>query len=215
MSFKHASVITFVIGSITVMAACQASFQAGAGSAAAPSSAAATGGAPTTPTTTATAVPESGGATQVSTTATAAPSKVSLAGGKIVVQGSLAFDTGRPILLTSADNETILSDLKALLEKTPNLTQMRIEGHTDNTGTTDANVELSGQRAAAIKKALIEKGIAKERLLAVGFGEKKPIADNATETGRAQNQRIEFRVATWNGKNYLNQDPTGGGKSFE
>jgi outer membrane protein OmpA-like peptidoglycan-associated protein len=140
---------------------------------------------------------------------------VSLAGGKIVVQGSLAFDSGRAVLLTTADNESLLNDLKGLLDKTPNLTQMRIEGHTDNTGTTDANVELSGQRAATIKKALIERGIPKERLLAVGFGEKKPIADNATDAGRAQNQRIEFRVATWNGKNYLNQDPTGGGKVFE
>ncbi|HEY5957207.1 MAG TPA: OmpA family protein, partial [Polyangiaceae bacterium] len=196
MSFKHASVITVAIGSITVMAACQASFQAGAGSAATPSSATAAGGAPTSPTPAATTVPESGGAAQATTAnATTAPSKVSLAGGKIVIQGSLAFDSGRPILLTSAENETILTDLKALLEKTPNLTQMRIEGHTDNTGTTEANVDLSGQRAAAIKKALIDRGIAKERLLAVGFGEKKPVADNATEAGRAQNQRIELRVA--------------------
>jgi OmpA-OmpF porin, OOP family len=132
-----------------------------------------------------------------------------------VAQGSLAFDSGKPVLLETPESNAILVDLKLFLDQTPNVTQMRIEGHTDNVGSADANLELSGQRALTVKKALIDKGVAKERLLAVGFGDKKPVGDNATDAGRAKNQRIEFKVATWSGKNYLNQEPTAAGKVFE
>jgi OOP family OmpA-OmpF porin len=95
------------------------------------------------------------------------------------------------------------------------VTKLRIEGHTDNVGTPDANVELSGQRALAVKIKLVEAGVAKERLLAVGHGQNKPLADNSTEEGRAKNRRTEFRLAELNGKKYLGRDPSGGGKVFE
>ena len=58
-------------------------------------------------------------------------------------------------------------------------------------------------------------GIKAERLLAVGFGQNKPVADNTTEEGKAKNRRTEFRVAELGGKKYLGLDPTGGGKVFE
>jgi len=92
---------------------------------------------------------------------------------------------------------------------------MRIEGHTDNVGDAAANLQLSGQRAVAVKKALVDRGVQAARLVSVGFGDKKPLGDNATVDGRAKNQRVEFRVATFNGKNYLNQDPSGGGSKFD
>ena len=74
---------------------------------------------------------------------------------------------------------------------------------------------LSGQRALTVKNAAIAKGVKKERLLAVGFGQNKPIGDNTTEDGRAKNRRTEFRIAELGGKKYLGLDPTGGGKVFE
>jgi outer membrane protein OmpA-like peptidoglycan-associated protein len=218
MSLKHILAITTIFGSLAAMAACQASFQAGAGSNTTPSANPGTAGAPAAaaPAATPAATPPASPApTAASTPAAAAPSKVSLAGGKVVVQGSLTFDSGKAILLETPENAAIISDLKLFLDQNPKVTQMRIEGHTDNLGNADANLTLSGQRAVTIKNALIAKGLPKERLLAVGFGAQKPIADNATEAGRAQNQRVEFRVATWNSKNYLNQDPSGGGKIFE
>jgi OmpA-OmpF porin, OOP family len=216
MSIKHTLAVTTILGSLAAMAACQASFQAGAGSNTTPSASPATAGAPTAaaPVAPPTATPAATSA-PTAAPAAAAPTKVSLAGGKVVVQGSLAFDSGKPILLETPENAAIISDLKLFLDQNPKVTQMRIEGHTDNLGNADANLTLSGQRAVTIKNALIGKGVPKERLLAIGFGAQKPIADNATDAGRAQNQRIEFRVATWNAKNYLNQDPTGGGKTFE
>jgi cytochrome c oxidase subunit 2 len=70
---------------------------------------------------------------------------------------------------------------------------VEIDGHTDNSGDIEGNKKLSQERAQAIVDALIEKGIDSKRLVAKGFGQEKPIADNATEEGRAKNRRVEIR----------------------
>lgn len=67
-----------------------------------------------------------------------------------------------------------------------------VEGHTDATGTAAHNQTLSGQRAQSVRDYLVGKGVAAARLSAVGFGQSKPVADNATELGRAQNRRVEL-----------------------
>ncbi|RMF59783.1 MAG: OmpA family protein, partial [Bacteroidetes bacterium] len=68
-------------------------------------------------------------------------------------------------------------------------------GHTDSTGPDDYNLRLSQARAEAVRAYLIERfGIAPERLVARGYGESQPIADNVTATGRTLNRRVEFRV---------------------
>lgn len=71
---------------------------------------------------------------------------------------------------------------------------IRVEGHTDSLGDDAANLVLSQRRAEAVVDALIERGIAPERLEAVGFGESRPIADNTTPEGREQNRRIELSL---------------------
>jgi OOP family OmpA-OmpF porin len=215
MLLKHSLTFTVVVGTVVALAACQASFKAGASSASNANSA--TGGT-TAGSESVTAVAGEASVAQADparNTNPASTTATKLSGGRIVPQGTLQWDSGKPILLSSTDNEAILNDLKLFLDQNPKVTQMRIEGHTDNVGKAADNLELSGQRALAVKKTLMDKGITKERLVAVGFGDQKPIGDNATDAGRAKNQRIEFRVATWNGKNYLNQDPLGGGKLFE
>jgi outer membrane protein OmpA-like peptidoglycan-associated protein len=70
--------------------------------------------------------------------------------------------------------------------------KLTIEGHTDSTGTLAHNQTLSEQRASSVKAYLVSKGVAAERLASVGFGQSKPVADNATELGRAQNRRVEL-----------------------
>ena len=70
--------------------------------------------------------------------------------------------------------------------------KMKIEGHTDSTGTIAGNQTLSQQRAAAVVAWLVKDGIAASRLSAVGLGESKPIADNGTDDGRARNRRVEL-----------------------
>ena len=72
--------------------------------------------------------------------------------------------------------------------------RLAIDGHTDNTGRSALNERLSRQRAEAVRRALIDRGIAAGRLEAAGHGPSRPIADNATEAGRAQNRRIEIKV---------------------
>lgn len=71
--------------------------------------------------------------------------------------------------------------------------RLEIQGHTDNVGTPASNQKLSEARAAAVRSYLVSTfSIAADRLSAAGFGDTKPVADNKTEEGRAQNRRVEL-----------------------
>jgi outer membrane protein OmpA-like peptidoglycan-associated protein len=72
--------------------------------------------------------------------------------------------------------------------------KIRIEGYTDTVGRGRLNQRLSAERAAAVRAALIARGIPAARLSAKGYGARHAIADNATEAGRARNRRIEFHT---------------------
>jgi OmpA-OmpF porin, OOP family len=135
-------------------------------------------------------------------------------GGRIELPGNIVFDTGSASMSKDPQNEDILHQLREFLHQNPDITKLRIEGYTDNVGAPAANIELSGQRALTIKKWLVDHGVAKDRLIAVGFGPAKPVADNATDEGKAQNRRTEFHIAEIKGKKYLGADETGGGKVF-
>lgn len=80
-----------------------------------------------------------------------------------------------------------------LLLKHPELTA-RIEGHTDSKGREETNLELSQQRADAVKQALLDRGVPAERVVTEGIGAARPIADNATSAGRRENRRVEIYV---------------------
>jgi OmpA-OmpF porin, OOP family len=136
-------------------------------------------------------------------------------GDTILLPGNIVFESGKAILEATPGNEEVLGQIRRYLEKNPNVTVMRIEGHTDNVGSAEANLKLSGERALAIKLGLVARGVSPDRLLAVGFGSKKPIADNATEGGRAQNRRTEFKIAVLFGKPYRGLNPLGSGTEFK
>ena len=89
------------------------------------------------------------------------------------------------------ESETVLAQVASLLNDEPDW-KMKIEGHTDSTGTKQANQALSQQRAAAVVAWLVKDGIAASRLTAVGMGDTKPVADNSTDAGRARNRRVEL-----------------------
>lgn len=78
-------------------------------------------------------------------------------------------------------------------------TLLDIDGHTDNTGGFEYNQQLSERRAVSVGQYLNQQGIDPRRLLIVGFGETRPIADNSTEAGRQANRRVEIRIAPLEG----------------
>ena len=142
-----------------------------------------------------------------------APSKGSVKGSQIAIPGAIIYDTGKATI--KPESEAVLSVLKQFLEDNPSVTLLRIEGHTDSDGDDNANLKLSGNRAVSCVKWLTDKGIDRSRLLAVGFGEMRPIADNNTKDGKEMNRRTEFHVAAIEGKAYLGRAPDGGGTIFK
>jgi outer membrane protein OmpA-like peptidoglycan-associated protein len=78
-----------------------------------------------------------------------------------------------------------------MLNQNPDL-KISIEGHTDNVGTPQSNQILSESRAKSVMNALVSKGISAGRLKYKGWGQTKPIADNASEDGKAKNRRVEI-----------------------
>jgi OOP family OmpA-OmpF porin len=88
-----------------------------------------------------------------------------------------------------------LDEVVNIMNNNPHLV-MAIDGHSDNTGNAQRNLNLSAKRANEVKKYLVRKGINQLRLDASGFGQTKPIADNRMEAGRAKNRRVELRLAS-------------------
>ena len=99
------------------------------------------------------------------------------------------FKSGSTVL-TKPSYRT-LDDIVALLNKFPDV-NLEIQGHTDNVGAEEYNMNLSQGRAQSAVDYIIRKGIDVNRLRAVGFGPKKPIADNKKKAGRAKNRRVEL-----------------------
>jgi OOP family OmpA-OmpF porin len=140
--------------------------------------------------------------------------KVKVKGNQLLLPGRLTFDAGTPNFTPNAGNEDLIGEVRLYLNETAKVTRLRIEGHTDNQLPEDKALELSGQRASMVKQWLINAGVNPGRLLAVGFGQSRPIANNADADGRAKNDRIEFRIAEIDGKPYLTPDPLAGGTEF-
>jgi outer membrane protein OmpA-like peptidoglycan-associated protein len=107
--------------------------------------------------------------------------------------GSIAlyinFDTGKATI--KPESQTIIDQVALMLTENPTM-NISVEGHTDNVGNAATNQTLSENRAAAVKNALIAKGIDKTRLSSKGWGQTKPIADNGTDDGKAKNRRVEI-----------------------
>lgn len=138
---------------------------------------------------------EAGGAMQSASEALKAlmPGKYSAADlVKALNLMTIHFDTGSDAI--SADSVDVLNDAAAALKNAPAGTKVEIGGHTDNTGDAAANLKLSEARANAVRGKLVELGVAADMLIAKGYGDSRPVADNATEEGRAKNRRMEFTV---------------------
>jgi outer membrane protein OmpA-like peptidoglycan-associated protein len=113
--------------------------------------------------------------------------------GKPIVLKNIFFESGSSTLLPTSMAE--LDKLREFLEKNPT-TNIEIAGHTDNVGSDVDNLKLSQARAQSVVDFLSARGIAPARLTAKGYGESKPLADNATPEGRTLNRRTEFSILT-------------------
>lgn len=111
---------------------------------------------------------------------------------KIVITQKIHFEFDKDVIRDVS--YPIVDDVAMLLEANPQIRKVQIEGHTDSVGSDEYNQKLSDRRANAVRDYLISKGIEPDRLVAVGFGESKPIADNESVRGRARNRRTEFTV---------------------
>jgi K(+)-stimulated pyrophosphate-energized sodium pump len=103
----------------------------------------------------------------------------------------LNFETGSSKIDANTMNEVV--HIAQILNVYPNV-KIKVGGYTDNTGNAASNLQLSAERAAAVKSALISLGVDESRIESEGYGQEHPIASNDTEEGKAQNRRIAVSV---------------------
>jgi len=121
-----------------------------------------------------------------------APSVVEMEKESVAVPlKNLFFDHDEATL--KPESFTQLAQLVTFMKTTPY--RIEIAGHTDNTGASQYNLELSRNRAMAVRQYLVQQGCDAGRIEALGLGMANPIASNETESGRAQNRRVEIRIA--------------------
>ena len=101
----------------------------------------------------------------------------------------LRFDFDKATIQPAS--KSLLDDIATAMKNFPDW-RLRIVGHTDSTGDPALNKRLSLERASAVKAALMERGVADQRLDTAGLGETQPVASNDTQTGRALNRRVEL-----------------------
>ncbi|MGN1237582.1 MAG: OmpA family protein [Muribaculaceae bacterium] len=111
---------------------------------------------------------------------------------KVTFDAGIFFNTGKSNL--SKASQDALSDFATSLLENP-LTDVTINGHTDNVGSRAINEKLSKERAQAVANYLIGKGVPAKRLTTNGLAYDCPVASNDTEAGRAQNRRVEIFIA--------------------
>jgi OOP family OmpA-OmpF porin len=112
---------------------------------------------------------------------------------KVELREKVQFETGKATI--KPESSGLLDEIAKVLGAHPEITSVVIEGHSDSTGGDALNQRLSQARADAVMAALVERGVAKERLAAKGFGPTRPVASNDTEEGREQNRRVEISIA--------------------
>ena len=120
-----------------------------------------------------------------------APPKITVTDTRVEIGQPIQFRTGRADILSASHD--ILRGVSQVLRDSPEMA-LRIEGHTDNVGNEESNMELSLERATAVRTFLIRAGIAESRLTSVGFGETQPVDTNRTQSGRSRNRRVEFVI---------------------
>ncbi len=120
------------------------------------------------------------------------PTMIRVEGDIVKISQQVHFAFGSATILP--DSFPMLQEIANLLKANKAIKRMGIEGHTDNKGSPDLNKRLSQQRSDSVRAWLIQHGVEGDRLEAHGYGMEKPIEDNSSDTGRAANRRVEFKI---------------------
>ena len=111
---------------------------------------------------------------------------------EIVITQQVQFDVDRSTI--KKESNELLDGIAKVMNEHPELLKIEVQGHTDASGNKQRNKILSGSRAEAVKRALLKRKVSARRLLAKGYGQEKPIADNDTAEGKAKNRRVQFVI---------------------
>jgi OOP family OmpA-OmpF porin len=120
--------------------------------------------------------------------------KAFIQGTQIKILDQVKFATASAAIVPGKQSEEVLAAVLKVLTDHPELSSVRVEGHTDNHGAAAFNKSLSEQRAASVVKWLVQHGIDPSRLSSQGYGFERPIDSNDTEDGRKNNRRVEFHI---------------------
>ena len=104
----------------------------------------------------------------------------------------IEFETGKSNILPSS--YPLMDQIAQTFIDNPSYI-IEIQGHTDNTGDPEKNLQLSQDRADAVLLYLVKKGISSDRMTSIGYGQNEPIADNNTKAGRQKNRRVQFKIS--------------------
>jgi outer membrane protein OmpA-like peptidoglycan-associated protein len=110
----------------------------------------------------------------------------------VTFKGDVTFDTNSAVVRPGLYSE--IDRVAGVLTQYPS-TLIRVEGHTDSRGSDEYNMNLSQQRANAVKTLLVQRGVAENRIEVIGYGKTLPVATNDTEAGRQKNRRVEIKIA--------------------
>jgi outer membrane protein OmpA-like peptidoglycan-associated protein len=138
------------------------------------------------------ACPDKAGAPSIDPKKHGCPGLVETKNGMIVILQQVFFATGKDTILKKSFK--VLDAVASVMKATPQIKKVVIEGHTDNKGKPELNRDLSERRAKSVLQYLIAHGVEATRLESHGYGPDRPVADNATEKGRALNRRTDFRI---------------------
>ncbi|MCB9743356.1 MAG: OmpA family protein [Alphaproteobacteria bacterium] len=128
----------------------------------------------------------------IEVTLTPKPSTVKVSQAKIDLGDSVYFETNKAII--KPESFGLLDDVATVMKEYPQITLVRIEGHTDSRGSDEANQTLSENRAAAVRDYLISKGVEANRLESAGYGESKPLVEGNNEAAWSKNRRVDFFI---------------------
>lgn len=115
---------------------------------------------------------------------------------EIVISRQVKFKFGESTLRHTVDpvSDDLLTEVRDAIVNHPEIEQVEVQGHTDNVGKDEVNRSLAFERAEAVRRWLVQRGIKPSKLVAKGYGSSTPVASNDTEEGRQQNRRVQFII---------------------